>query len=255
MSAPVVGRPQTASQRTERRTRAIGMLCGIVVILLFSSFTLVSRFGFASSLKLADIAALRFTIAGVLMLPVLFHYGLSGTRCRDAAALAFTGGLGFALFAYAGFSLAPASHGAVLLHGTIPLFTFVMGWAATSPAVGIRRAVGLYAIFLGILTMAIESVAYSSQRQLLGDGALLLASVSWSAYGLLVRRIGLAPAHSASIVAVLSMCCFLPVYLVLPGKAILSAPWHDLMLQGVFQSGRRIDTQARGCADRPSDTD
>ena len=235
MSAPVVGRPQTASQRTERRTRAIGMLCGIVVILLFSSFTLVSRFGFASSLKLADIAALRFTIAGVLMLPVLLHYGLSGTRWRDAAALAFTGGLGFALFAYAGFSLAPASHGAVLLHGTIPLFTFVMGWAATSPAVGIRRAVGLYAIFLGILTMAIESVAYSSQRQLLGDGALLLASVSWSAYGLLVRRIGLAPAHSASIVAVLSMCCFLPVYLVLPGKAILSAPWHDLVLQGVFQ--------------------
>ena len=85
--------------------------------------------------------------------------------------------------------------------------------------------------------MAWDSVSHGSRGQLLGDGALLLASISWSAYGLLARRLGLRPAHSASIVAVLSLCCFLPAYLVLPGAGhtILQAGGKELLLQALFQ--------------------
>ena len=219
----------------DRQTRLVGMLCGIVVIALFSGFTLVSRLGFVSSLELMDIAALRFGIGGLLLLPVLLHHGLAGVRWRDAAALAFLGGLGFALLAYTGFSLAPAAHGAVLLHGTLALSTSALAWLFCSTTVSGRRALGLGAILLGILAMAWDSLAASTSRQLLGDGALLLASLCWSAYGLFARRLGLAPAHSASIVAVLSMCCFMPIYWMWPHKAILLATWHELALQGVFQ--------------------
>ena len=45
---------------------------------LFSRFTLVSRFGLATSLKLPDIAALRFGVGGLLLVPALIRYGLSG---------------------------------------------------------------------------------------------------------------------------------------------------------------------------------
>lgn len=217
------------------RTRTIGVLCGIGVVLLFSGFTLVSRLGFASSLKLMDIAALRFGIGGLVLLPVLLRYGFAGVRWYEAAALALSGGLGFALCAYTGFSLAPAAHGGVLLHGTLPLFTFAMGWIFMSVTTSGRRTLGLLAILLGILAMASDSLATSTVRQLWGDGALLLASICWSTYGLLARRLGLAPAHSASIVAVLSMCCFIPVYLLLPGKALPLASWQELVFQGVFQ--------------------
>jgi drug/metabolite transporter (DMT)-like permease len=220
-----------------RRDRAIGVLCALAVIVLFSSFTLVSRLGFSSSLQLMDIAALRFGIAGVLMLPVLWHYGLSGVRWRDAAALAVCGGLGFALLAFTGFSLAPASHGGVLLHGTLALSTFALVWITSRTKTTRGRAIGLLAILLGIVAMVWDSVSGSSGRQLLGDGALLLASISWSAYGLLARRLGLRPAHSASIVAVLSMGCFMPAYLMLPGagETILQASWGELLLQAMFQ--------------------
>ena len=210
-------------------------MCAVAVVALFSSFTLMSRLGFASSLKLADLAALRFGIAGSLMLPVLLYYGWSGIRWRDAAALAFFGGICFALLAYTGFSLAPAAHGAVLLHGTLPLFTFALAWLTGSTSVGRRRALGVATTFTGILVMALDSLAGSTPHQWLGDGALLLASISWSAYGLLAHRVGLAPAHSASIVAVLSMCCYLPVYWMLPNKSISFAPWRELIVHGVFQ--------------------
>src|ERR1043166_5870568 len=106
------------------RERLIGISCAGLSVLLFSSFTLVSRLGFSSALAGPDLAALRFGIGGTLLLPVLLWSGLRGMSWRKAAALAWFGGLGFALLAYTGFSLAPAAHGAVLLHGTLPLFTY-----------------------------------------------------------------------------------------------------------------------------------
>ena len=225
------------TQPAAGRDRVVGLLCGVAVVLLFSSFTLVSRLGFASSLQVMDIAALRFSISGVLMAPVLWHYGLSPVRLRDAAALALCGGLGFALLAFTGFSLAPASHGSVLLHGTLALTTFALARVVSRTKATRDRALGLVAILAGIVAMVWDSVAGSSVSQLLGDGALLLASFTWSAYGLLARRLGLKPAHSASIVAVLSMCCFMPAYPMIPGagRTILLASWSELLLQGMFQ--------------------
>lgn len=173
----------------ERKTHAVGILCGIVVIVLFSGFTLVSRLGFSLSLTLPDIAALRFGIGGTLLLPVLLRYGLAGLRWRDAAALAFLGGIGFALFAYAGLSLAPASHGAVLLHGTLPLFTFAIVRVTSGSKAKGAHALGLSMIALGVAAMAWDSVAGATWRQLIGDVSLLLASILWSAYGVLARRL------------------------------------------------------------------
>lgn len=235
MSGKAAGLPWTAAQA--KRDRLIGMLCGVMIVMLFSSFTLVSRLGFSSSLQLMDIAALRFSISGVLLAPVLWHYGLSNVPRRDAAALTFSGGFGFALLAFTGFSLAPASHGGVLLHGTLALTTFALVWMTSRIQATRRRVIGLLAILAGIAAMTLDSVAASSGRQLLGDGALLLASVSWSAYGLITRRLGLRPVHSASIVAVLSACCFFPIYSMLPGTGhtLLSATWTELLLQGIFQ--------------------
>lgn len=226
-----------AAAQSPRKRRAVGILCGIAIIVLFSGFTLVSRLGLSSSLTLSDLAALRFGIGGMLLLPVFLRHGLAGLRWRDAALLAFFGGLGFALFAYTGFWLAPASHGAVLLHGTLPLFTFALVQLAAGGKVNGGQAAGFAMIALGIVAMAWDSLISASLRQLSGDGFLLLASASWSAYGVYARRLGVRPAHAAAIVAVLSMCCYLPIYLAMPGKALLVATGREVLLQGLFQGG------------------
>ncbi|MBA2674977.1 DMT family transporter [Ramlibacter sp.] len=224
-----------------RRDRLMGLLCALVVVALFSGFTLVSRLGFSSALKLPDVAALRFGIGGLLLLPVLLNKRLGAVTWPQAAVLAFFGGLGFALFAYGGFLLAPASHGAVLLHGTLPLFTFVAVrlsplFLKSPPAGGAPRfSPGLAMILAGIVAMSWDSWASATPRQLAGDGCLLLASISWSTYGVIVKRLKIAPAHAASIVAVLSMAVYLPVYFFLPGKALAAAAWHDILIQAVFQ--------------------
>jgi drug/metabolite transporter (DMT)-like permease len=221
--------------RAMRLDRRLGIGCALLSVLLFSSFTLVSRLGFSSSLTPADIAALRFGIGGLLLLPVLLRHGLSGVRLRDAAALAALGGAGFALLAYSGFALAPAAHGAVLLHGTVPLFTFAIIGATTRQAGTRAQAAGVALIGCGIALMACDSIAAASSRQLIGDGLLLLASLSWSGYGVLSRRLRLPPAQSAAIVAVFSMCCVLPLYALLHGQALAFVSTRELVLQAVVQ--------------------
>ncbi|MTJ80848.1 MAG: DMT family transporter [Telmatospirillum sp.] len=207
----------------------------MVVVALFSSFVLVSRLGLSTSLALPDIAALRFGIGGLMLLPVLLRSGIGGLTAAQALLLAVTGGLGFALCAYAGFALAPAAHGAVLLHGTLALTTALLLWLIGRGAPPRGQRIGLAIIALGILSMAWSGIAGLSPHLLLGDLCLLLASVCWSAYGITVRRLGVPAVRAAAIVNVTSAVLFLPVYAFLPGRRLFDAGWHDLVLQGVFQ--------------------
>jgi drug/metabolite transporter (DMT)-like permease len=217
------------------RERFIGLSCGLLSVLLFASFTLVSRLGFSSRLRLLDLAALRFGIGGTLLLPVLLRTDLRQVGWRRSAGLAASGGLGFALLAYTGFSLAPAAHGAVLLHGTLPLFTWLVMGATSRSSRPAYRTAGIVFIAVGIALMAYDSLAVASPMQLVGDAFLLLASLSWSSYAVLSRRLGLPPASGAAIVAVLSLCAFLPVYALWPGKALFLVDRGELVLQGIVQ--------------------
>lgn len=214
--------------------RVVGALCGVLAVLLFSSFTLMSRLGLSSSLLPADLAALRFGIGGMLLLPVLLQHGLRGVSWRSAATLAVLGGLGFAPLAYAGFALAPAAHGAVLLHGTLPLFTAALLPATRSPRVR-SFSLGIALIAVGILLMACDSWVRYRPTQLIGDACLLLASLSWAAYGVQYRRSGLSSSHAASVVTVFSMCAFLPLYALFPHEALLRLGTRDLLAQALVQ--------------------
>lgn len=217
------------------KVKAIGILCGIGVVILFSSFTLISKLGFASALKVTDIAAIRFFVAGTLLLPVLLNFGLKDLRVVDVIALTLSGGVGFALLAYIGFSMAPSSHGAVLLHGTLSLFSTLLAFLIFRQKFSGLRLFGLIGVFVGICAMGWDSAVESTNKQFLGDLALLAASLSWSIYGLMAQKLQLKPAHSAAIVAVFSSLIYLPIYFFLPGKELLTSDLTQILIQIFFQ--------------------
>lgn len=221
--------------RIETPDRLKGFLYAGCVVVLFSGFVVVSRMGFSTALTVPDIAALRFGLGGLILSPILMRYGRNGLRLREAVALAVLGGLGFALFAYAGFALAPAAHGAVLLHGTLSLTTAFLIFTFDGKAPSRGRSMSLAVIVSGIAAMAWDGFANASSSLFVGDAFLLLASGCWSGYGLYVRRLGRPAVGAAAMVAAISALMFLPVYLLLPGKMLLKAQWSELLLQGIFQ--------------------
>ena len=215
---------------------ATGVAAGLGVVALFSGFALISRMGSRTELQVHDLAMLRFGIGAALLLPVFLRSGLAGLSIGQAATLAFLGGAGFALLAYAGLFLAPATHGAALLHGTLPLTTFIVLAVFTPHAADRRRLPGLVLICAGIGLMLADSLAGVAPTQLAGDVCLLLASLCWSAYAVGVQRAGIPPVPAAAIVAVLSAMVFCPAYLLLGGGGgLFAVDARDLLLQAVFQ--------------------
>lgn len=214
---------------------SIGVACALAVVIIFTSFTLLSRIGVRSTLGVPDIAALRFGIGGLLLLPVFLRYKLAGVELAQALALTVTGGLGFALSVYSGLALAPASHGAVFLHGTLPFFAAVLSGFMLAELPNRRGYVGLALILIGVCAMALDSFRGAGARQLLGDLCLLMSSVCWSTYSILVRRYKVTAWHSASIVAFFSMLIYLPIYAVFLEKKLFSAEISDILIQGSYQ--------------------
>ena len=227
----VFGQPQ----QLQARRRLIGVLSALCVVGFFASFVLVSRAGLRSILAPPDLLALRFLVAGVLMLPIFWHHGLLGLTMSQALGLAFTGGLGFAAFAYSGFALAPASHGSSLIHGTLPFTTLLVAWTCFGERSSGRRLAGAVVITSGIVLLGADSLAGLEPMQLKGDVLLLCASVCWSIYGLLARRYRVSAIPATALVAVVSAVCFVPAYFLSGNTGLFAAEPYEVIWQGLFQ--------------------
>jgi drug/metabolite transporter (DMT)-like permease len=213
--------------------RLAGMGAAAAVILLFSSFSVVSRLATREVLAPPDIAALRFAVAGLALGPLLWRFGLSGLSRAQALALSVTGGLGFALFAYHGLALTPASQAGVLLHGTLPLFGTLAGAVLLGEWPTPARLLGCAIILCGVLLPATTDAA--GEANPLGLALLGAAACCWASYGALARRLRLRPLRAAAIVAPVTLLLYLPPYLLLHGLALLDVPAATLLWQAAFQ--------------------
>jgi drug/metabolite transporter (DMT)-like permease len=218
-----------------RQRRYLGIASVVGVVLLFCSFTLLSRKGLTRDFRIEDLAWLRFAGGAVLLLPWFLRYGLAGLGILRALALAACGGIGFATLAYSGFRLAPASHGGVLLHGTLPLFGTIFGMLVLHQAFSARRAAGVGVIGLGVATIAADGISsHRGYDVLAGDLCFLAASAAWSLYGALLVRWKVAPKPASALVAALSFVVF-GLLNVASGSIPRVEPSLDYGVQAVFQ--------------------
>ena len=226
-----------------RRERLVGYGCAILVVLVWASFSLASRYSARAGLGVRltpwDLGALRFSVAfaaaGIMWLSG-FGRGLPWRRSLVLAVLA---GAGFALPSYFGFSLAPAAHGALISSGTLPMMVAIITWAAFGERWGLARFISLALLLLGFILFGTEAYGHQAAPPgaWRGDLLFLCASTSWAVYTVLARR--WAPTPAQSIVAVGLWCgaLFLPVWwLALPSR-LAAAPMLEVALQAAFQGG------------------
>ena len=213
----------------------VGMAAAICVVALFTGFVLVSKFALRTALVPWDLAALRFTVAGLVMLPVALRYGLLGLGLGRSLVLAASGGLGFALCAYWGFTLAPAHHGSALIHGTLPLTTALASCALQRAWPTRWQIISSLAVTAGALAIMGTSLDAQDRSPVTGDFLLLGASLCWSCFGVLSNRWQLPPFGTAALVAVLSAATYLPIYLAAGVGHLHDAALQDVVQQAVFQ--------------------
>jgi drug/metabolite transporter (DMT)-like permease len=149
-------------------------------------------------------------------------------------ALSLTGGIAYALFVYAGFTLAPATHGAVLLSGVLPFFTALVAYFLLGERADRHRLAGLALIALGVGCMAFDQLRGSPVSPL-GDALLLAGSLCWGVYSVLLRRWQVPPWDATMGVALLSALLYLPLYLLVLPSQLATAPAGEILLQALYQ--------------------
>lgn len=227
--------PMSAAGRSALRNTLVGMTAALCVVVLFTGFVLVSKYGLRTALVPWDLAALRFTVAGLVMLPFALKYGLLGLGLRRSLVLAASGGLGFALCAYWGFTLAPAHHGSALIHGTLPLTTALTSFALQRVWPTRWQVISSLAVAAGALAIIGTSLDAQDRSPVTGDILLLGASLCWSCFGVLSNRWRLPPFGTAALVAVISSAMYLPIYLAAGVGHLQEAAPQDVLQQAVFQ--------------------
>jgi len=240
---PLLRRP---SQKT------IGIAAAVVTVAIWTSFIVVARASAQRSLSPFDIAFCRVLGASAVLLPwawwLVRRQGLSGwlglspLSFRLTALTGLFGGLGYALLSYTGFFYAPAAHAAVLMPGSLPLWTTLLAALILGTRITRGRAFGLALIVVGDLLVGGASLLHALEGGQVWKGDLLFmsAALCWASYSVLARRHALDAVKATMAVTVFAFMTYLPVYALLALSGLVTsrlavAPHSELLFQILFQ--------------------
>jgi drug/metabolite transporter (DMT)-like permease len=214
-----------------------GALYGLAAASIWSGWIVVARLGLRTSLTPWDIAALRFGVGGVLLLPYLVRRGLAIELLGwvGLAALVFGCGAPMVLLVNAGLLFAPAAHAGALFSGVVPLMVVLLAAPILHEAFTSSKRIGLALVSLGVIGIVWSAGGTIGTRQNIGHAMFLGGALFWACYTVAMRRARLDGLHAAAIAAVGTMIIYLPVYAVVAGTSLFRAPLADIALQGFVQ--------------------
>lgn len=211
-----------------------GALYGLAAVCIWASWIVAVRFGVKTSLTPWDITAIRFAVAGAIVLPYVLKKGLALDRLGwpGLAAILCGGGAPMVLLAYGGLLFAPSAHAASLYTALIPLYVAILAVFVLGEPFSRARRIGLFLIVAGVLGIVWGAGGTLGTKQNVGHAMFMGAGLLWAGYTVALRRARLDGLHAAAIAAVGSMIVYLPVHFTLFGAGLFDAPWRDLLVQG-----------------------
>ena len=245
--------------------RTIGLLAAVVTVTIWTGFIIIARASAQRTLTPFDIALLRIVGASLVLLPWGWWMvrrrqaalgalapasslaGISPLPLRTTALLGSFGGLLYALLAYSGFFHAPATHAAVLMPGSLPLWTALLAAWLLRDHITPLRAAGLALIVAGDLLVGGRSLlgAFSGGDVWKGDLLFMLAASSWATYSVLARRHAVDAVQATIAITAFACMVYLPSYALLVWLGAVTshlaqAPWSEIAFQMLFQGGGSV---------------
>lgn len=220
---------------SQQADRAKGFLAAAGVVLCWSGFNIVSRYGSTGTFTPYDLAALRFGISGLIAWPIFLRVAQAEDWLKYLL-LALFGGVGYSLLVYSGFAHAPTAHAAIFVNGGIPFWTVLIlsilaGFRIATP---VLLALLLSLAGIGLIAWESAFVVHGSGYWL-GDLLFIAAAATWAVFGLLMRHWKIRPTAAITGVAAISLVLYLPLYVLFLPKAIGAAAPGAIVLQGVYQ--------------------
>lgn len=214
-----------------------GVGFGLGAVSIWAGWLVVARLGLKSSLTPWDIVALRFGVAGLLLLPFLIRKGLAIDRLgfTGLTALMIGGGAPMVLLTNAGLMYAPAAHAGALYSGMVPIFVSFLAAAFLREPFTLMKQVGCALILVGAFGIVFNKGIAFDSVQTTGHVLFLAAGFVWACYTVALKRAGLDSLHGAAIAAVSGVVLYVPFYLLRYGTVLAGANLSDVLVQVVVQ--------------------
>ncbi len=213
---------------------------GLVAAFIWGVWPVASALGINQSLSALDLTALRFSVAGIIMLPLFWKQNLGffglGKLSWKAAILVVAGaGLPYVLVGTGGLEFAPAGHFGVMTPST-QLATSTFGsWLILKEKQSRTRWIAVGIILCGVVLTGWEGLQGHGETTWIGDLLFIGAGMLWGVFTLAVRYWSVQTFHAAALVAVWSSVLFFPVYLIFFDSGIPQASVSEVVFQGFFQ--------------------
>lgn len=212
-----------------------GILSSAIVVFIWSSWIVASRFGAQSPLTVYDLAAIRFGVSGLISLPFVCYYkpwrSLAPIKIFTLAMLA---GIPYQLLVYKGFELAPASHAGVFMNGMLPALTIGISciWLSKFPYK--YQIVGVVLILIGAIVGLGEN-SESIKGAWRGDILFVMSALLYSIFLVLVKRWNVTTSQILLCVMLVNGLIFVPVWLLVLPTALSETTLAQILLQCLFQ--------------------
>lgn len=236
-------------------THVLGIAVGLLAASIGALYTVFARWGLAQGMGVWDLTFLRFAVAGVLMLPVLFvayRQDAAGliARWRLWLLVSVLAGPLFGLLMFGALQFAPPAHAAVFPFAAMSVMGMLLSAYLLGDRITARKLAGLGAVLFGLAWLS--GLEWQSLRggALLGDALFVLAGTLWAGFGIVLRRHALPPVLSTAVISLSALLTYVPIYLALGGwqrltQIEVSVLWVEVLVQGVIAGCGTLYTYAK----------
>jgi len=214
----------------------LGIACAIAVFFIWSSFFVFSRLGVSGSLTPFDITAMRFMVAGILVLPFLWRWWPRHLSVTGQVVMASCGpGAIYSLVMYSGLSEAPVAYAGVFANGSLPVFSALLILAVKRAAPSKKQVLGIAIILIGSVLLSLPGLSNGGDNVVQGIALFLLASIVLSIYLFGVQYWRVSPQQAVALITIPNAVIFLPLWYFLLPSGMANAPISEIAFQAAFQ--------------------
>lgn len=215
---------------------AAGYAGAFVTVLIWAAWILATRHTAATALGTIDLGLIRYGIPALVLAPVWLKTGLMPKSLPPGLLAMMVAGSGAVFFQVAAFAIhaTPASSVGVLLGGSMPLATALIGVVFFRERPDRVRRIGFGAIVVGVAILLARSLGASDASAWAGYILLPVAATLWAIYTHAFRRSGLSAVEGSALIAVWSLLIHLALASVC-GSTLTSVPLGEVGLQVLSQ--------------------
>ncbi|WDZ77632.1 DMT family transporter [Ensifer adhaerens] len=209
-----------------------GYAGAVVTVLIWAGWILATRHSAGTALGTIDLGLIRYGVPALLLTPVWLKTGLLPRKLPILLLALMVAGSGAVFFQVSAFAIhsVPASSVGILLGGSMPLATALIGMTLFGERPDRMRMVGFAAIVVGVVILLARNLAASASTGWAGYALLPAAATLWAIYTHAFRRSGLSPLQGSALIAAWSFL----IHLVLAacfGSTLAGVPIKEIALQ------------------------